>query len=174
MITREAKEKMIVDITDDLINSDFIVVTNYRGLKVQSINELRRRLREKNCLFRITKNTMNRLACKKAELEELENYFEGPTAIAYSSSDPVVVAKIISDFAKESEVLEIKGGMLSGDLLAPEELKALGEIPPKEVLLAKLVGGLQSPIYGLHGALSGNLRKLVYALDAVKQKKESA
>ena len=174
MITRETKEKMIVEIEYDLKNSDLIVITDYRGLNVKSISKLRSKLREGNCRYRITKNTMNRLACQNAGLEALECYFEGPTAIAYASSDPVLIAKIFSDFAKENEVLVIKGGMLSGNLLSPEELKALGEIPPREVLLAKIVGGFQSPIYGLHSALSGNLRKLVYALDAVRQQKESA
>ncbi len=174
MITREAKEKMLEEITEELKQSELIVVTNYRGLNVKSINKLRGELRKEDCRYKITKNTMNRLACRKAGFEELESFFEGPVAIAYSSADPVAAAKVFKDFAKEYEALEIKGGMLSGQLLDPAAITALGEIPPREVLLAKVVGGFQAPISGLVGALHGNLRNLVYALDAVRQQKESA
>ncbi len=174
MITREAKEKMMEEITEELKQAELVVVTNYRGLNVQSINKLRGELRKEDCRYKITKNTMNRLACRKAGFDELESFFEGPVAIAYSNADPVAAARVFKDFAKENEALEIKGGMLSGQLLDPAAIKALGDIPAREVLLARVVGGFQAPISGLVGALHGNLRNLVYALDAVRQQKESA
>lgn len=174
MITREAKEKMIEEITEELKEAELVVVTDYRGLNVRMINALRGRLRVEKAQYRVTKNTMNRLACRKAGFEMLESLFEGPTAIAYSSADPVAAAKIFNEFAKENDALVIKGGMLSGRMLDPAAIKALGEIPPREILLAKVVGGFQAPISGLVGALHGNLRNLVYILDAVRLQKESA
>jgi len=174
LITREAKEKMLEEITAELKQAELVVVTGYRGLNVKSINKLRGELRKEDCRYKITKNTMNRLACRKAGVEELESFFEGPVAIAYSSADPVAAARVFKDFAKEYEVLDIKGGMLAGQLLGPDAVKALGDIPSREILLAKIVGGFQSPISGLVGALHGNLRNLVYTVDAIRQQKESA
>lgn len=174
LITREGKEKMLEDITNNLKKAELVVITDYRGLNVKAINDLRGRLRVENCIYKVTKNTINRLACRQAGIEELEAFFEGPTAIAYSSDDPVAAAKIFNEFGKENETLVIKGGMLSGRLLSSEEVRALGEIPPRDVLLSKVVGGFQAPIRGLAGALQGTLRKLVYAVDAVSRQKESA
>lgn len=174
MITKKMKEKMLEEITEDLKQAELVIVTDYRGLNVKNINSLRGKLRSEKCRYRITKNTMNRLACRQAGFEQLESLFEGPTAIAYSSADPVAAAKIFIEFARENEALVVKGGMLSGQMLDPASIKALGEIPPREVLLAKVVGGFQSPIYGLVGVLQGILRQLVYTVDAVRQQKESA
>lgn len=174
MITREAKEKMLEEITEELKQAELVVITDYRGLNVQSINKLRGELRKEDCRYKITKNTMNRLACREAGVEELEGYFEGPVAIAYSSADPVAAARVFKEFIKENSALEIKGGILSGQLLDPEAIKALGDIPSREVLLAKVVGGFQAPITGLVGVLHGNMRSLVCAFDAVRRQKESA
>jgi large subunit ribosomal protein L10 len=174
LITKKMKEKMLEEIAEDLKQAELVIVTDYRGLNVKNINSLRGKLRSEKCRYRITKNTMNRLACRQAGFEMLESLFEGPTAIAYSSADPVAAAKIFIDFARENEALVVKGGMLSGQMLDPASIKALGEIPPREVLLAMVVGGFQSPISGLVGVLQGTLRQLVYTVDAVRQQKESA
>ncbi|MDY6826462.1 MAG: 50S ribosomal protein L10 [Bacillota bacterium] len=174
LLSKKAKEKMLEEITEELKQSELVIVTDYRGLNVKTINELRGKLRQEQCRYRVTKNTMNRLACRTAGVEELEGFFEGPTAIAYSSEDPVAVAKVFNDYTKQNDALLIKGGMLSGKLLDPNEIKALGEIPPREILLAKVVGGFQAPISGLVGVLHGTLRQLVYTVDAVRQQKESA
>lgn len=174
LITKDMKNKMLEEVTAELKKAELVIVSDYRGLNVKAINDLRGRLRKEECLYRITKNTLNRLACKAAGVEQLESLFEGPTAIAYSNADPVAAAKVFSDFAKENEALVIKGGMLSGQLLDLQAIKALGEIPPREVLLAQVVGGFQAPISGLVGVLQGTLRKLVYTVDAVRLQKESA
>lgn len=174
MLSRKDKEQVTKDIAAEMQKSELIIVTDYRGLDVQAINNLRGRLKEAECLYRVTKNTMNRLACREAGFEALEELFEGPTAIAYSSADPVIVAKILLDYRKEKEALEIKGGLLSGQFLSAEQLNELGLIPPKEVLLAMVVGGFQSPIAGFANVLRGTLSSLVYAVDAVREQKESA
>ena len=174
MLTKKAKEKMLEEVTAELKQAELVIVSDYRGLNVKAINDLRGKLRSEQCRYKITKNTMNRLACRQAGVESLEPLFEGPTAIAYSSADPVAAAKVFNDFAKENEALVVKGGLLSGQVLDAAGVKALGDIPPREVLLAQVVGGFQAPIAGLAGVLSGTLRSLVYAVDAVRQHKESA
>lgn len=174
MLTKKAKEKMLEEVTAELKQAELVIVSDYRGLNVKAINDLRGKLRNEQCRYKITKNTMNRLACRQAGVESLEPLFEGPTAIAYSSADPVAAAKVFNEFAKENEALVVKGGLLSGQVLDAAGVKALGDIPPREVLLARVVGGFQSPIAGLVGVLSGTLRSLVYTVDAVRQQKESA
>ncbi len=174
MITKDMKERMLGEITEELKKAELVIISDYRGLNVKAINDLRGRLRKEECLYRITKNTLNRLACKAAGVEQLEDYFQGPTAIAYSKADPVAAAKVFSDFAKENEALVVKGGILSGQLLDAQAIKALGEIPPRDVLLARIVGGFQAPIAGLANVLQGTLRQLVYTVDAVRVQKESA
>ncbi|HSW35030.1 MAG TPA: 50S ribosomal protein L10 [Candidatus Limnocylindrales bacterium] len=174
MLTRNAKEKMLEEIAREFAEAELLIVTDFRGLNVHTLSNLRRRLRDGQCRYRVTKNTLNRLACRKAGLEELESFFDGPTAIAYSSGDPVSVAKIFLEYKKENEIFSIKGGMLAGKVLSADQIRALGEIPSREVLLSRVVGGFQAPISGLVGVLQGTLRKLVYTVDAVRQMKESA
>ncbi len=174
MITKDMKNRMLEEVTRELKNAELVIVTDYRGLNVKAITDLRGRLRSQDCLYRITKNTLNRLACKAAGVGQLEPFFEGPTAIAYSKADPVAAAKVFSDFAKENNALIIKGGMLTGQVLDENAIRALGEIPPREVLLARVVGGFQSPISGLVNVLQGTLRRLVYTVDAVRLQKETA
>ena len=170
-VTRKEKEVMVDNIAKDLQEASLIVVTGFRGLNVSAINNLRRRLREEQCHYKVSKNTLTRLACRRVGMELLEEFLQGPTAIAYAGDDPVKAAKVLNEFMKENEALTVKGGVLSGRLLKPEDVKALGEIPPKEVLLAMLCRRLQAPISGLVNVLQGNLRSLVYVLDAVRRQK---
>jgi large subunit ribosomal protein L10 len=174
LLTKKAKEKMLEEVTAELKQAELVIVSDYRGLNVKAINDLRGKLRNEQCRYKITKNTMNRLACRQAGVDSLEPLFEGPTAIAYSSADPVAAAKVFNEFSKENEALVVKGGLLSGQILDAAGIKALGDIPPREVLLAQVVGGFQAPIAGLAGVLSGTLRSLVYTVDAVRQQRESA
>ncbi len=174
MITRKEKERRIKAIADDLQQASLIVITDYRGLNVAGISSLRKSLRAEQCRYQVTKNTLTRLACRQAGLESLENYLTGPTAIAFTSADPVAAAQALLKFSGEYKTFAIKGGILEGQLLEPDKIKALGQIPPREILYAKICGGFQAPIYGLAGALQGTISKLVYALEAVRQQKESA
>jgi len=174
LITRKEKERRINAIADDLKQANLIIITDYRGLNVAGINSLRRNLRAEECRYQVTKNTLTRLACRKVGLEDLEKYLFGPTAIAFTSSDPVATAQVLLKFSGEHKTFAIKGGILEGQLLEPDKIKALGQIPPREILYAKLCGGFQAPIYGLAGALQGTISKLVYALEAVRRQRESA
>lgn len=174
MITRKDKEKFVEEMARELEAAGLVIVADYRGLNVAAVTELRRQLKAEGCSYRVVKNTLTRLACRKVELTVLEPFLEGPTALAYTSADPVGAARVFMNFGRDHEVLSVKGGILSGKTLTPEEVKALGEIPPREILLARVCGAFQAPLSGLANVLQGNIRKLVYALDAVGRLKESA
>lgn len=170
---REINEKIVAEIKQKLEESTAVILTNYRGLNVAQMTQLRAKLREAGVEYKVLKNTLTRLAAHQVGLEGLDDYLTGPTAIAFSK-DPVAPAKILSNFAKENKALEIKAGVLEGKIIDLEGVKALASLPSREELLAKVVGGMQAPIYGLAFVLSGCLRNLVYVLDAVRKQKEAS
>lgn len=170
------KKQVVEELKEKLSNTKGAVLTNYRGLTVAQDTKLRRKLREAGVEYRVVKNTMTRIAAQEIGLEGLDSILEGPTAIAMSYTDPVAPAKVISDFIKETKLqaLEIKAGLVEGQVIDAKGVKDLAGLPPKEVLIAKMLGSMQSPLYGLVNVLQGSIRNLVYALDAVRQQKESA
>lgn len=170
-MARPEKEALVQEIAEKLSSSKSVVVTDYKGLDVAKITELRKKLREAGVEYRVIKNTLARIAAKNAEMEDLNELFVGPTAIAFGIEDAVAPAKVLVDFAKEHEELEIKGGALDGALIDAAKVKALAEIPPREVLLAKALGSLKSPINGFVNVLAGNLRGLVQVLNQIKEQK---
>ncbi|EGO64232.1 50S ribosomal protein L10 [Acetonema longum] len=174
-ITAE-KEQLVVAMKEKLEKTKGAVLTSYRGLSVAQDTALRRKLREAGVEYRVVKNTLTRIAAKQANIEGLDKHLEGTTAIAFSFQDPVAPAKIISDFLKETktQALEIKAGLVEGRVIDPSGVKALASLPPKEVLLAQMLAGMQSPMVGLVNVLQGTTRNLVYALEAIRQQKESA
>jgi len=170
---RREKELKVEEIKGDLDKSKVIVLTDYRGLTVAQISNLRRILREEGVKYRVVKNTLTRLAVRDVGLDNLVQYLDGPTAIAYGYDDPVLPVKLLVKFAKENDNLTIKGGALEKNVLNEGELRRISELPSREVLLAKTLGCLQAPIAGLLSVLNGNIRNLVYVLSAVKEKKEN-
>lgn len=176
MAVTSEKQAIVAELKERLVNTKGAVLTNYRGLTVAQDTKLRRKLREAGVEYRVVKNTMTRIAAKEAGLEGLDAHLEGPTAIAISFTDPVAPAKVISDFVKENklDMLEVKAGIVEGSVIDAQGVKALAALPPREVLIAQVLAGMQSPIVGLVNVLQGSIRNLVYALDAVRQQKESA
>ena len=172
-MARPEKVAMVQEIQERLSKSQGAVLTDYRGLNAAEITELRKRLRDAGVEYKVLKNTLTTLAAEELELEGLIPLLEGPTAIAFGYDDPVAPAKIISEFAKTNKNLEVKGGLLEGKILDPAGVKDLAELPSREVLLSMVVRGMQGPIAGLVNVLQGNIRNLVYALDAVRQQKEA-
>lgn len=166
----------VAEIKEKISKAKGSVLTNYRGLTVAQDTKFRRKMREAGIEYQVAKNTMTRIATKELGLEDLQPYLEGPTAIAISYSDPVAPAKVISDFIKENKLqsLEIKAGIVEGQVIDANGVKALANLPPREVLIAKVLGSMQSPITGLVTVLSGTIRNLAYALDAIRKQKESA
>ncbi len=163
MATLEAKKQVVEEIAEKLKESEATVLVDYRGLTVEEVTELRRQLRENNVDYKVYKNTLSRRAAEAAGLEELKDTLVGPTAIAFSKDDVVTPAKVLHEFAKDHEALEIKGGVIEGEIATLEELKELSTLPDYEGLLSMLLSVLQGPI-----------RNLAYATKAVADQKEEA
>jgi len=157
----EQKKQVVDEIAEKLKTSVSTVVVDYRGLNVAQLTELRKQLREAGIDFKVYKNSMTRRAAEVAELVGLNEALTGPNAIAFSAEDVVAPAKILNDFAKKNEALEIKAGVIEGNIATVEEVKALAELPSREGLLSMLLSVLQAPI-----------RNLALATKAVADQKE--
>lgn len=142
----EAKKVRVEEITEKFQTAATAVVVDYRGLSVSQVTELRKQLREAGVEFKVYKNTMTRRAVEVAGLEGLNESLTGPNAIAFSTEDVVAPAKILNDFAKKNEHLEIKAGVIEGTIATAEDIKALAELPSREGLLSMLLSVLQAPM----------------------------
>jgi large subunit ribosomal protein L10 len=172
-MARPDKEAVVEELTDSFSEAQALVITDYLGLDVAEMTELRRRLREAGVKYKVVKNTLAGIAAEKANVDEIDEYFVGPTAIAFGIDDAVSPAKILVDFAEEHENLGIKAGTLDDSIISIEKVESLAEIPPREQLLAQAFSGMQSPIKGLVSVLNGNLRGLVQTLNQIKEQKNN-
>mgnify|MGYP000907434935 CR=1 FL=1 len=171
MAVTAEKQATVAEIREKLEKAKGAVLADYRGLNVADATKLRRALREAGVEFRVLKNTMTRIAAQEAGIQGLDSYLEGPTAVAFGFTDLVAPAKVLSQFAKENKNLVIKAGIVEGKVVNGEGVKALADLPPKEVLIAKMLGSMQAPLAGLVNVLQGNIRNLVYTLEAVRKQK---
>jgi len=158
----QEKQQIVEEITTKLRESAATVLTDYRGLNVAQVTELRRKLREAGIEFKVLKNTLIRRATANAELTDLDSVLTGPTAVAFGKDDVVAPAKILSEFAKQNEALKIKGGVVEGRVVGVDEIKALADLPSREGLLSMLLSVLQAPV-----------RNFALAVKAVAEKKEA-
>ncbi len=168
------KEQQVEAIAEQLSRAKVTVLADYRGLSVSEITALRRRLREANAEFHIAKNTLTRRAAQRLGREELVPYLVGPTGLALGYGDEAALARAMSDFARTSRILTVKGGLLGSRVLAAEDVGRLADLPSREQLIAQVVGGFQAPIAGLVNVLNGTLRSLVGVLEARRQQLEGA
>lgn len=145
----EAKKAQVAEVIDVLKEAQTGVLVDYRGLTVEEDTALRTKLREANVKYFVMKNTLLLRAAKEVGLEALEEALHGPTAIAVSSEDAVAPAKVLADFAKENEKLEIKSGFMDGAVMSLDEIKTLAATPNMDTLIAKMMGSLNSPISSL-------------------------
>ena len=159
----ESKKTVVAELTERLKSAQAGVLADYRGLTVAQDTELRKKLREAGVEYTIVKNTLTRFAANEVGLGELDPVLHGPTALATSTDDVVAPAKVLVEFAKENEQLEIKAGFVDGKVIDVNEVKVYASIPNMETLISKMLGSLQAPI--------GNL---VRTLDAIAKKDESA
>ena len=173
-VIRPEKVAKIAEVKELLTNSKCTILVDYCGLTVAQDTKLRRAMRQAGVKYSVVKNTFIRIAAQGGGIEGLEGYLEKNTAIASSPEDPVAVAKILTEFAKDNKVMTIKAGILDGKVISTEDIKALASLPSREVLLAKMLGSMMSPISGLANVLQGTIRNFVYVLDAVRKEKESA
>ncbi len=170
-ISKEKKEKIVEELTEKFSSSSAVILTNYQGLNVKDITGLRCELKEKGVKFEVIKNTLVKIALEKAGLKIDTSIFSGPVALAFDLEEGIDSSKIIYNFAKGNKNLEILGGIINKNLVDVDAIKSLALLPTREELYAKLVGSLNAPISGFINVLSGNIRNLVYVLNAYKESK---
>lgn len=166
----EQKKQQVNEIVETLKNAQAGVLVDHRGLTVEEDTNLRNELRKENVTYFVVKNTLLRRAVKEVGLDDLDDILHGPTAIAVSSDNPVAPAKVMADFAKEHEALELKSGFMDGNVMSLDEVKTLAATPSKEVLIAKMMGSLNSPVSGLVRLLNTIVEKGVEIPDLIAAK----
>ncbi|WP_028777680.1 50S ribosomal protein L10 [Shimazuella kribbensis] len=157
----EKKQQVVADVKEKLTASVSTVVTDYRGLSVAEVTELRKQLREAGVEYRVLKNTLVRRATGEIGLSDMDQFLTGPTAIAFSKDDVVAPAKVLHNFAKEHKNLEIKGAIVEGAIVGPEKVEEIASLPSREGLLSMLLSVLQAPV-----------RNFAYSVKAVAEQKE--
>jgi large subunit ribosomal protein L10 len=173
MLTRKQKEQLVGDLSAELKNSKTSVICGYQGMTVSDVAQLRSQLREKEAKMQVLKKTLIQIALKNADIEFDPKAMEGQVAIVFGGDDEIFSPKILHDFAKKNESLKILAGVLEGKMISASEVEGLAKLPSKEELLAKVVGTINAPISGFVNVLAGNLRNFVYAINAIKESKES-
>ena len=167
------KQAFVAKLAEKLNGSVAGVVVNYQGITVADDTVLRKKLREAGVDYAVVKNTMLRRAADSAGLTGLDGVLEGATALAVSPTDHVAAAKILCEYAEKNKNFEIKAGFVEGKTIDAKEVQELAKMPPKEVLVAKVLGGLNAPISGFANVLNANLRGLVVALNAIAEKQSA-
>lgn len=160
---REVKEAKVQEIKEKMEKAQGIVLASYQGLSVEEDTELRRKLRAEGVEYKVYKNTLTTLAAKELGYEGINDLLVGPVSIAFSYNDPTAPARVLNAFAKDHNKLSLKGAIVQGEIYDEAKVKVLASIPPKEVLIAKLLGSIKSP-----------LSNLAYLLNAIKENKENA
>lgn len=169
-ISRAKKEGLIGKYVEQLNNSEAIIITEYRGLKVKDLQQLRAKIREANGSFAVVKNTLAQRALAEAGLPTPEKLLVGPVGIGFCGSNIPGVAKAIADFSKDHEVMQIKGGLLGSRVIDEAAVRNLAKLPSLEVLRAQLLGVINAPASQLVGVLAGGVRQLVNVVHAYSEK----
>ena len=169
----EQKKQAVAALTESLKGSCTGVIVDYKGITVAQDTKLRKELREAGSDYMVVKNTLLRLALKDAGIDGLDHVLEGTTALAISKDDYVSSAKILAKFADTSKTFELKAGFVDGGAIDADGVKELASLPAKEVLVAKALGGLNAPITGFVTVLSGTMKGLVVALNAIAEKQSA-
>jgi large subunit ribosomal protein L10 len=167
-VKKEDKERVVADLTERLKTTETMLVADYRGLTMPQIDELRTKLLEHGARFAVVKNTLTRRAAEAAGSDALLALLEGPTAIAFleSDGDPVPVAKALVDAARDTRMLELRGGMLEGRPVEPGEIESLAKLPPVDVLRAQVLGAVTAPLTGILALFTAPLQDLYGLIDA--------
>lgn len=168
---RQKKVAISESIGQKVARSKSITITDYRGLTTAQLLELRQKLAQANAEFQVTKNTLLRRALQGQGYEVSDEVVEGPSATLFSYEDEVTPLKALTTFAKTTKLPSIKGGYLGKEFLNAQRVEALAKLPTKEVLIAQLMGTINAPVQGLVSVLQGNIRNLVYVLNAIRDSK---
>ncbi|MDX9871793.1 MAG: 50S ribosomal protein L10 [Clostridia bacterium] len=167
------KKQQVEEIKQCLNQAQSAIIVEYRGLTVAQVTQLRAKLRSARAEMKVLKNTLVKRAADEAGLTGLDSYLQGPTAWVFSNEDPVAGPKVLLEFAKAHDKLVVKGGILQNQAIALNGVVALANLPSREVLLARLLGSMQSPLTGMANVLQGPIRKFGYALEAYRKSQEA-
>lgn len=168
---RDEKEQLVQVLHDELEKSQAVFVTDYMGLTVERITKLRREIKGVGGSYKVVKNTLLRRATQGTPAKGIEQFLVGPTAIAIAKTDAVAVAKALVNFAKDNEKFEIQAGMLGNRTITAADIQELSKMPPREVLLARMLSSMNAPVSNFVGVLSAIISQLVYVLKAIENKK---
>src|SRR3954453_5705491 len=169
-MNREQKAAAIAEIAQTIQEADAVYAVDYRGISVPQAAELRAKLREADTRFRVVKNTLTLRAAAQAGAASLKALLEGPTALAFVRGDAAAAAKAIADYARATELLPFKGGLMEGEALDPDQIKAIARLPSRDVLYGQLVGVIAHPISGLARMLNQLIGGLAIALGQIQEK----
>lgn len=169
----EQKKAIVSSISEKMKSSCAGVLVNYQGINVEDDTKLRKELREAGIEYMIAKNTLLKRAAEDAQIEGLDPYLEGATAIALSENDYVAASKILCKFAESHDFFKIKSGFIDSKVIESKEVSNLAKLPSREVLVAQVLGGLNAPISGFATVLNGTLKGLVVALNAIAEKQSA-
>lgn len=171
---RQEKATVVERLQSDLAEMPNILLAEYRGMTVEQMTELRNRVRKASGAVRVVKNTFLRRAVAGKDQEAIAGLCKGPNAVILGRKDLVDLAKVVMSADKEIETFKLKGGVVEGKAVTPAQIREIADLPPRSVLLGRAVGSLASPIRGFLTVCQGNARKLVYALEAIRQAKEKS
>jgi large subunit ribosomal protein L10 len=176
-VKKDQKQAVVERLVTQIKESKALIVTDYRGLNVTQTADLRNALREAGASFHVAKNTLAKLAAEQADRPNLVEFLEGPTAIAFIADDPAPAAKKLSEVARSTRILAVKGGVMNGQTLSADDVRQIGDLPSREVLQAQVVGAIASPVTGMVNVLAAPLREFLVVLDqyiAQRQADEAA
>lgn len=174
MLTLDEKKVLVENIHQKLQKAVIVILADYKGMNVEAINDLRRKLKEAGVEYRVVKNTILRRASENTDKAAVVDYYKGPTAVVLGYDDPVAPARILSEFAKNNDKIEIKAGAMKGSLLKADKIIALSKLPSREILLSQLLSvmiGVPTSLVRVLNAVPG---QMVNVLSAIRDKKEAA
>ncbi len=169
----EQKKEQVAGLAEAFKGANVGVLVNYSGITVEDDTKLRKQLREAGCSYKVVKNTLLHLAFEQAGIEGMDEFLNGTTAVAYSENGYTDAPKILSDYAKGHEQYQVKSGFIDGSRVDAAGIMELAKLPPKEVLIAQVLGGFNAPVQGFANVLNGTLRSLVIALNAIAEKQSA-
>ena len=173
-LNKSEKEQVIKELKDGFAKAKAIVFTDYRGLTVAELSDLRSLLREGHFEYKVVKNTLARIASEGTSVSVAKDSFKGPVGIAIGYDDPVLAVKKVLEYAKKNDKLKINVGLVEGSLCAAGDLKAVADLPPKQILLSIMAGVFQAPLTKMACLLNATLGRFEYALEALKNKKDKS
>lgn len=171
-MNKTEKEQLVEELSKAFKETKGVLLINFMGINVPDATELRRKVGDAGSDYRVVKNTLALRAAKDSSVEKLKEYFDGPTAIAYTDKDPIALAKVITQFAKDHPIVKLKAGVLEGTVISGQQVEELANLPSREQLLSKVLYLLNAPVVRLATALNSPLQNLAWALQQIAEKKQ--